>query len=346
MKTSKSIFAITAMAILATTVTIVSCKKDNENALSQKDQTIQQSIDYRQIEDKKAYFTDFRKRLTESKDNETYNLEDAAWHLACLANLDFCNVNVEYNNVQFDTVEMQVNVTNDIMLLGDIRTAYEQMCSEIQQFKKGFNHSDQNLYFINVSIDADGKAKIALMTSFNDNSKNLGDHTWYFDDEWAAYEVCDVYFTPDSTYTWNTTAKRELQRLLNLFEHYENYWSNGNYIMCYFPTQSHIFNYPNYPDPYGNWFEGNSRVFAGDVCVGAAIILSIDKMCYCLDSYLGLGYDYLEDYSLYENEHPVNWVIEADSVQSFGHRWPTYFHKLTVEYGQLIYNNPPGPNND
>lgn len=346
MKTSKSIFAITAMAILATTVSIVSCKKDNENVLSQQDRTIQQSIDYRQIEDKKAYFTDFRKRLTESKDNEAYNLEDAAWHLACLANLDFCNVNVEYNEVQFDTVEMQVNVTDGTMLLGDISTAYEQMCSEIQQFKKGFNHNDQNLYFINVSIDADGKAKIALMTSFNDNSKDLGDHTWYFDDEWAAYEVCDVYFTLDSTYTWNTTAKRELQRLLNLFEHYENYWSNGNYIMCYFPTQSHTFNYPNCPDPYDSPFFGYSRTFTAEAGEGAIFNLSINDMCYSLDSYLGLGYDYLDNYSMNADEHPVNWVVDTASKKFEYHRWRTSYHKLTVEYGQLIMNNPPGPNDD
>ena len=340
MKTSKSIFAITAMAILATTVTIVSCKKDNENAMSQQDQTIQQSIDYRQIEDKKAYFTDFRKRLTESKDNEAYNLEDAAWHLACLANLDFCNVNVEYNEVQFDTVEMQVNVTNDIMLLGDISTAYEQMCSEIQQFKKGFNHNDQNLYFINVFIDASGKAKIALMTSFNDNSKNYWDHTWYFEDEMDVAIAFDEYFSEDSTFFWNTTAARELGRVFNLIEHHENYWSHDNYVMCYLPTRYHEFDYNNtLSDPYHSYFYNDSRLFVkSNYASTLNYILNTEEMIYSFDSYLGLGYDYISNYP---NECPVNWVVTPKDYH-INHTY-YHYHQLKVNYGELITPNPPGP---
>jgi len=146
MKNPKSIIAIIGLAIVATAVAFVSCKKDNENTLSPKAYNVQQSIDYRQIEDKLTYFEDFRQKMTESKGDDAYNLEDAAWHLACLANLDFCKVNVEYDNVQFDTVEMQVIVTDGVVLLSDLNAAYQQMCNEIQQFKRGFNHENQNLF--------------------------------------------------------------------------------------------------------------------------------------------------------------------------------------------------------
>ena len=117
MKKSRLILAIIAMAIVAIAVAFVSCKKDSENASNQKNYTIQPSVDIRQIEDLNAYFSNFKKKMTENKANEAFSLEDAAWHLACLANLDFCKVNVEYDNVQFDTVEMQVNVSGDAMLL-------------------------------------------------------------------------------------------------------------------------------------------------------------------------------------------------------------------------------------
>jgi hypothetical protein len=344
MKNSKRFLAIIILAIVA----FVSCKKDNENILNAKDNNVQQSFDYRQIEDKITYFKDFRQKMADSKTDEAFNLEDAAWHLACLANLDFCKVNVEYNSIQFDTVEMQVNVTDGVVLLNDLGTAYEQMHEQILQFKKGFTHNDQNLYFINASINADGNAKVALMCSYNNTSKDLDDHLWYFEDEYSAYLVCNEVFTSDSTYYWNTTAKRELQRILNLFEHYENnnIGPGGIVSMCYFPTQNHIFKYPNCPDPYGSPFFAYSRTFTAEASIGAVFILSTDHMCYCLDSYLGLGYDYLDDYSLCENEHPVNWVICDTIVQFPSHKWPTSFHKLKVEYGQLITANPPGPNDD
>ena len=185
------------LAVLVMSVAFVSCKKDTENVAIQTDYNTQQSFDYRQIEDKITYFKEFRQKMTESKTEEAYNLDDAAWHLACLANIDFCRVNVEYNDVQFDTVEMMVNVTDGAVLLSDLATAYEQMCNEIQQFKKGFTHNNQNLYFINMYISAEGNAKIALMTSFNATSKYYWDHTWYFDDEWDAICSFSQYFSWD-----------------------------------------------------------------------------------------------------------------------------------------------------
>lgn len=343
MKNSKSFVAIIAMAILVTTVAVVSCKKDNENALNQKSYTIQQAADIRQIEDPKAYILDFKKKLTESKSDEAYNLDDAAWHLACLANLDFCKVNVEYNDVQFDTVEMQVIVTNGVVLLSDLNAAYEQMCMEIQQFKKGFSHNNQNLYYINVSIGTDGNAKIALMTSFSTASKDLEDHTWYFENYYEAYMACYDYFTSDSTYLWYTTAKRELQRILNLYDHQENYQigPGGSIMMCYIPTRNHTFDYTNNTDPYGSNFLGNARLFTteSDVVIPNNT-LTTDEMCYCLDSYLGLGYDFIDD-NLYTNERPVCWIVDTIIVPPHNNRWYTYGHQLYVEYGRPLTGNEP-----
>lgn len=62
-------------------------------------------------------------------------------------------------------------------------------------------------------------------------------------------------------------------------------------------------------------------------------------MCYCLDSYLGLGYDYIDD-NLYTDEHPVNWTIYCISEHNPFSAWYYYYHQLYVEYGQLIPVNP------
>lgn len=335
MKTSRLFLAIIALAIVATVVAFVSCKKETEKALNQKYYTIQQAADIRQMDNPRSYFIDFKKKLTESKSDEAFNLDDAAWHIACLANLEFCKVNVEYDNVQFDTVEMQVNVTDGVVLLSDLNIAHEQMCTEIQQFKKGFCHENQNLYYINMSIGADGNAKVALMTSLNNASKGLEDHTWYFDSFYEAYMACDEYFTYDSTYLWYTTAKRELQRILNLYDHQENYQigPGGIIMVCYLPTRNHTFDYTNSIDTYGSIYLSNARLFTIQSGVDTPNrVLTTDEMCYCLDSYLGLGYDYIDD-NLYFNERPVCWTVDTIVAPPDINRWYTYGHQLYVEYG-------------
>ena len=332
MKNSKRFLAIIILAIVA----FVSCKKDNENILNAKDNNVQQSFDYRQIEDKITYFKDFRQKMADSKTDEAFNLEDAAWHLACLANLDFCKVNVEYNEVQFDTIEMHVNITGGAMLLSNLNTAYEQMCTEIQQFKKGFNHNGQNLYYINASIDEKGNAKIALMTSLNTGSKHISEHTWYYGDEWEACYAYGDYFSDDSIFKWNTTAARELERVLNLIQHEEvNVDPNGTVSSCFIPTGRLNFDYTNTYDPYHSGFYNDSRVFAKREPVGNTnytnYCLDALDIVYCLDSYLGLGFDHV---NLNSNDHIICWKVKPlMNVQP--NLWRYYFHQLQVEYGQL-----------
>ncbi|MCR5659833.1 MAG: hypothetical protein K6G25_10995 [Bacteroidales bacterium] len=342
MKKSNSIIAIIALAIVAIAAAFVSCKKETEKALNQKDYSLQQAADIRQMDDPRSYMIDFKKKLMESKSAEAYNLDDAAWHLACLANLDFCKVNVEYNDVQFDTVEMQVIVTDGIVLLSDLNAAYQQMCNEIQQFKRGFNHENQDLYYINVSISTDGTAKIALMTSFNNSSKDPWDHTWYYVDIWFEALACDSIYS-EWYYSWDDTAPSELQRILNCYDHHENDSSDMNHIqICYFPTRNHDFDYNNTSDPYQSYFYNNSRVFAyRDQHASFIHYLELgEEMCYCLDSYLGLGYDFIND-NLYADEHPVSWTIRYGTEHP-DKIWYYHYHQLHVEYGRLIAASQPG----
>ena len=342
MKKSNSIIAIIGLAIVAIAVAFVSCKKETEKTLSQKDYSLQQAADIRQMDDPRSYFIDFKKKLTESKGDEAYTLEDAAWHLASLANLDFCKVNVDYDNVQFDTVEMQVNVTDGVVLLSDLNAAYQQMCTEIHQFKKGFNHENQNLYYINVSISTDGIAKIALMTSFNSSSKFLWDHTWYYSDEYSAASACDDYFS-ELYYSWDDTAPSELQRVLNLVMHYENDTSSYQGMICYIPTRNHTFDYTNTCDSYQSYFFDDSRVFAyRDQYFSFTHYLELgEEMCYCLDSYLGLGFDFIND-NLYEDERPVSWTVTPKTINPDNGRFWYHIHQLHVEYGHLLSDNQPG----
>lgn len=338
----RRIIIATLLMVVTTTVAFVSCKKENQDALSNNTQPVE-TFTAPQIDDMKAYLKDFRQRMQTSKDNETLSLEEAAWHISCLANVDFCRINVNYDDFLFDTIETRVNTRNGSILMSDLNMVYEQICAGIQQFKKGFNHLDQNLYFIKVSISTEGNAKIALMTSYTVNSKGLYDHQWYFQDVYAAAFACDEYFSVDSTYTWNGLGASELQRILNLYDHHENgsSGSGGLISICYIPTRNHTFDYTNTHDPYGTefYYINDSRVFAKRYAQPITDYnFDIWELCYLLDSYLGLGYDYIKD-NLYAHEFPVNWTVTP-----LTHHYPSiynplpyyYYHQLYVEYGRAF----------
>ena len=336
MKNNRLSFAIIAMAIAAiVSAAVVSCKKETENALNQRANITQQSFDLRKVEDLQAYLKDFRKRMTEAKDNEALSLDDAAWHLACLANCDFCRINVEYDNVKFDTVQMNVNVTDGAVLMGDLNAAYGLMCNEIRQFQQGFSLNNQNLYFVNMSINASGNARIALMTTYTDAAKDLEDHLWYFPDTFGYIDsVCYVHFSENShaPYLWNGFGMTELERILNLFEHHPT----GFVPHCYIPTRTFTFEYPNWTDSYGSPFVANSRVFAHEGYYYSDYDLEEEEMCYCLDSYLGLGYDYIDNNYYVRYERPICWLVNDTTILEPYNKWHTHLHKLTVQYGQSI----------
>ena len=325
---------------MATTLSVamVSCKKETPEAMQQACNETQTVFSPENITDMNAYLKGFKKQMQESKGDETMGLEEAAWHLSCLANIDFCRINVEHDDFLFDTIEMQVNITDGVMLMRDFCKAYEQMSTEIQQFKKGFNHLDQNMYFVKVSIGAEGNAKIAIMTSYIVNSKSLYNHQWYYSDIYEAIEACDEYYSEDSTYVWNGLGATELQRVLNIYEHHENgIGPGGLLVICFIPSRDHTFDYTNTYDPYEVEFDylNSSRVFAkkyfGHV---PSYTFEVWELCYLLDSYLGLGYDFMNDH-LYSYEFPVNWTV---TPQTYSNTYPYYkiiYHNLHVEYGRL-----------
>lgn len=65
--------------------------------------------------------------------------------------------------------------------------------------------------------------------------------------------------------------------------------------------------------------------------------LDFVDMCYCLDSYLGLGYGYINN-AINPHERPVSWTVKAASTASNNSYW--YYHRLHVDYGNLIPVNP------
>jgi hypothetical protein len=123
----------------------------------------------------------------------------------------------------------------------------------------------------------------------------------------------------------------ELVRLLNVYEHH-SLFSIGGSVSYYTKTREHIFDYMSNIDPYGSPSNHNSRLFG----VMGDWDYEIPKMdmCYYLDSYLGLGYQYLLDNPLnqYADECPAAWFVNSGQ-DVFNHDYSsTYYHILKVIY--------------
>lgn len=333
MKTKKLSFAIIAMAIVAFTVAVVACKKDTGNALNSKDNNAKEAFDLRKIEDINAYLKDFRQKMTEGKGEETMNVDEAAWHLACLANLDLCNASVEFNNVRFDTIDMQVGFEKGLAEISDLRLVYDQMITEIQRFEGSLCLDNQNLRFINVFMHDNGNLRIALMTTSFGLMRNLYDTIWYFPDTFGYLDsVCDIYFTSNQ-YKWNTTAQSNLQTVMNIFEGRVDQTGTT----CYLPTRNYSFDFRYWIDDFGSPFNKNSRLCS----VGSANYnLTRDEMCYCLDSYLGLGYEYMANNYYADNERPITWTIQVNDSVFPPSNLTSFYHILSVQYGVPTSSNP------
>ena len=334
MKTRQFSIAIIALAIVAFAVAVVACKKDTGNALNSKDNNAKEAFDLRKIDDINAYLKDFRQKMTEGKGDETMNVDEAAWHLACLANLDLCNASIEFNDVRFDTIEMQITVNGGDIKMSDLRDAYERMIPEIQRFEGTLGLENQNLRFVDVFITESGNARINLMTTSNHLSRDLYDYYWYFPDTFGYLDSICYYQFAAYQYLWNTTAKSELERVMNVFE-----GRVTPFVLSYLPTRTVSFDYPQWIDPYGSSFNKNSRLCAYGFYNAS---LSQDEMCYCLDSYLGLGVDYLDNNYYVDNEYPIYWTIESIDSTFSNEYLRTCYHRLNVRYG-IPATAGPGP---
>ena len=66
-------------------------------------------------------------------------------------------------------------------------------------------------------------------------------------------------------------------------------------------------------------------------------------MCYCLDSYLGLGVDYLANNYYVDNEYPIYWTIKPIDTVFPNDNLHSYYHRLNVRYGTPYTTSEPTP---
>lgn len=327
--------AICVMAVaLAATVAVVSCKKDDQNTKFNNSNTGQSVslFDASHITDMDDYLKSFRKKMATSqfaKDTETLGLDEAAWHLSSVANYEFANANVEFTDLRHDTLLYQVNVTDGQVALADLNALYETMAADIDAFYHSLDLQDKHFQFFGASINENGEVALGITTTFV-----ILDHVWYFPDEFVSDTICYYYFCENGHYPWNGLGAEELEHRMNLIESH-NYTIQDGMGMerhYYTYTRENVFSFLDNIDPYGSPFCMNSRLLAVEGNHNYSI--PFEEMCYCIDSYLGLGYQYIIDNHYVAYEHPVKWEVFCGSGTYPNIHGAVFHHTLKATYGQ------------
>ena len=283
-----------------------------------------------QIDDMNAYLEGFKEKMENAEakgSTETMGLEEAAWHITSLANYQFARANAPHNNLRFDKLCFNVNVTEGVVTMNDLNDVYDDIANAIIDFKKNIECNNPEFRFIFISIAENGVVTVEIQTSFIEVSKYWGDVLWHFDSSFD----CSDYFNTSANYSADSIGKDELTRVLNLTATYEAENPDPYAFFYYTYMEIDTFYFEDYIDPYGSHFEDDSRLYATRQIFSYGI--PMDDMCYALDSYAGLAYDnrpygrFVVSYGITFQRGVNETGSESDKKPKVGN------HKLGVVYG-------------
>ena len=323
MKNSKKSLVIALMGAAMLATAVVSCKKDNQVLPTNSKRNVQPISNFTppKVDDMNTYLKDFKMRMLESRSDETMGLEEASWYLSSVANYDFGHVNVDYNDIRFDTLYGHVNLTDGKATLQDLGKAYSDIARSIDAFYHSLQIDGKHFRFINVLISENGEVTVSMITTFL--NRDL-DHVYYYPSIEFADSICHIYYDEYGHYPANGFGRSELQRVLNLIESHSTDPNGRSY---YIEMYTEDFYFMDHIDSLGSPFYHNSRLFAN--IVTNQYELSFDELCYCTDSYLSLGYQYVT-----LGKDPISWTIFYN--KTFTREGQVRNHELLVSYGEMV----------
>ena len=154
MKKSRLFLAIIAMAIIATTVAAVSCKKEKqEQALNNSEQNAPC------FDNMDEYLISFKnKLLSAQKGEEIISLEQAQRDLGNLLNFDFGDANYATNTIHYDTLSTKLTLTNDGQVdLSQLAATYVNLQNQVQNAFNLVNLPEKTVYSILCFFDNNNK---------------------------------------------------------------------------------------------------------------------------------------------------------------------------------------------
>ena len=234
-------------------------------------------------------------------------------------------VPIRYNINEMDNLPTGYE---EIILMGDL-----MMGNGPRPIIAGANDNSIYIHF-NQSF---GNVNILIYNAMGGLIYNMEDTLWHFPDLDYADSICDVYFSDNVNYKWNSLGETELQRALNCYESYDwvyptPYLNQNRRYYIFTRYADFIFCPQHYTDPFGSPNSWNSRLFA--VPGNPEYNIPKSEMCYYFDSYLGLGYQYIVEHPNGDNEYPVQWVVTHDEQVFNQQYYCSFYHNLKVIYGK------------
>lgn len=325
---------ITILSLIAalSAIVIVSCKKD-DNKQIEEPQTREAAVQQFTIpEDIDGYLTSFKKDLlTAGNSNNSMGVEEAAWHLAALANYDFGHFNALHTNILMDTLYSHVKISNGQLAFRDLADAYADIHETIDKYFQKLDVVNKQIHFVNAFIGEDGEIVLPVAVTYSDRYV-YPYHDWYIDDT----TYCQDYFEGHGPFQNFGNGMALLEYLLNLIDSYNTDPDVGSTYAVPHGTIQPLPN--NQLDSYGtspNFI--NSRIYCTNETTHS--IISESDMCYYLQSYHELGDSFLYNVNTGDvvaywsiakgilNGNPYQMLPESINYQQ------TYYHKLTITYG-------------
>lgn len=279
------------------------------------------------VDNLNAYLLDFKQKL-QSRDNDgTMELDEAAWHLSSIVNIDLGDVVSSYDNFLYDTLYYNIPVENGKVCLSDLNNVYSQAINDIPRLVNNLTLENKHIRFIGTDISDDGTVVMSILVSYG-----WMDHQWYFPDLWTLTSTLSPYF--DYTYHCDLLEFTDtLETVLNDMVAFYPITNSGkvNFIIGH----TVVFYFRDYEDPYGSEFVGDSRLLALETLPD---YFDQDDFYYCFDSYAGLGVD--SSWSGLNHYQIIDFNI--NTIDEFAS--PTIrHHELTVRYGYGMHPEPIEP---
>ena len=162
MKTNNRFIVAIVLVVVATLVSVVSCKKDNAKQTSNNTEQGLQNSD-----NMDEYLLAFKeKMLSAEKGGETITLEQAERDLGNLLNFDFGDANYATNVLHYDTVYSKLSSTNGQVDYSHLACTYQDLFSQVIDAYHQVNLPEKSVYAISCDFDANKKTKQLVLLLF------------------------------------------------------------------------------------------------------------------------------------------------------------------------------------
>lgn len=320
----KKNLTLTALIMIIVAFCATSCTKSDYLEPTNRNNAQKSYYQPPKTDDLKAYLRDFKQKMQSRENDETMDIEEAAWHLSSIANYDFGDVVSCFGKFQSDTLYYNINVENGMVKLSDLNSLYTEASADITTHLNNLNLENKHVRFLGAKIEDDGSVAMSILVS-----SGWPTQPWYFPDLSTLYTTLSPYYDDEylcDLYIFTDTLETVLNELVACHPTNQN---GGKTFFIVFKTVD--FQYGDYYDPNSITAYYDYRIFA---YYNYAQNMCADDFFYYFDSYAGLAVD--SSFGAFSTYDIIdfNIAIEQDPHPT------TIYHVPTVRYGSVFTSEP------